>query len=124
MCALRTVKLLSVIVGRRFVDGTKCRGRSIRDFCSCTVIVAVSVVSRVFEFVASVVWSRRNVVGFEFAFSGKWQGYSCDARFGKMYRPPWYMFGSLEPREEMANAGEKPKCDPEGKPDDTPAEAG
>ena len=54
--------------------------------------------------------SRRDIVGFEFAFLGDWQGDVCDARFGDTYRPPWYTFGSLEPREEMASAGEKPRC--------------
>ncbi len=55
-------------------------------------------------------WSRRDIVRFEFAISGDWQGDVCDARFGETYRPPWYTFGSLEPREEMASAGEKPRC--------------
>ena len=27
-----------------------------------------------------------------------------DARLFEEYLPPWYMFGSLEPREEMAHA--------------------
>ena len=55
-------------------------------------------------------WSRRDIVGFEFVISGNLQGYACYARFGETYRPPWYMFGSLELREEMAIAGEKPRC--------------
>ena len=52
---MRDVDLLKLTVGSRFVDRTKCFVRLIRDFCSCTVIVAVSVVSRVLEFVAIVV---------------------------------------------------------------------
>ena len=49
-------------------------------------------------------WSRWDIVGFEFVFSGDWQGDVCDARLDGEYRPPWYTFGSLEPREEMADA--------------------
>ena len=51
-CAfLRAVDLMNLVVGRRLVDGTEYCVRLIRDFCICTVIVAVSVVSRILEFV-------------------------------------------------------------------------
>ena len=60
-------------------------------------------------------------MGFEFAISGDWQGDVCNAWFGETYRPPWYMFGSLEPREEMATARENRGASLEVWPGDTPA---
>ena len=64
-------------------------------------------------------WSSLDIVGFEFAISGDWQGDVCNAWLGETYWPPWYMFGSLEPREEMANAGENRGANAEVRPDDT-----
>ena len=55
MCVLRTVDLLNCTVGRRVVDGKECRVKLILDFCICTVIVAVSVVSRILELVAAAI---------------------------------------------------------------------
>ena len=69
-------------------------------------------------------WSSWDIVGFEFASSGDWQGDVCNAWFGEAYWPPWYMFGSLEPREEMANAVEKPRCGSGGQARRHPGESG
>ena len=122
MCVLRAVDLLNCTVGRRFVDGKDCRVKLILDFCICTVIVAVSVVSRILELVAAAIGR----VGTSWDSNSQFReiGRVMCATPGLVKRTglPGTRSGVLSPGRKWPVRERNRGADPEVKPDDTPEE--